>query len=501
MAVNNQNSSYSFNIYNWGLVRDCVEGERAVKARGELYLPRLSGQSKEDYERYTKKVHFFGATGRAADGLHGDIFAKPPTMSGNPPEKFDEFLQDIDLMGTSLDQFASDIVWDCMQTNWGGILVDYSKDADKANRLQAEKLGYGAFLHWYKAEDVINWRYDIKDGKMTLVLVVLREPYTVVKEGDPFTEYPYTRYRVLSFDENGNYIQSVWDDRITLEYPTEKIENIRINGEPLRELPFYPCPGKVPEKSMLLDLSFENIGHYQQSADYENGKHYTSIPTPIAVGVTPPVDDNTLRPKDVYVGGTKFIFFNSETGGQVEVKYLEFSGAGIDALAKGLTSSEERMAILGAHIITGEKRGVETAEAARIHRAGENGVLASFVKNISEQLTKAVKLKAAWDGLPADSLVEWGYALNTNYDYRQEDAQVLATLLQGRQAGELPRISLYRWLINRELIPEDWDFDMFLEEVEKDNETVEPAPENIQPSPFAQPQSDTIELPPEPLEE
>jgi Ran GTPase-activating protein (RanGAP) involved in mRNA processing and transport len=123
---------------------------------------------------------------------------------------------------------------------------------------------------------------------------------------------------------------------------------------------------------------------------------------------------------------------------------------------------------------------VETAEAARIHRAGENGVLSAFVRNISEQITKAMRLKAVWDGISEEAMKEWQYVLNTDYDMRREDAQILSVMLQGRQSGEVPKISLFRALKNIELVPEDWDFDAYLEEVEKDAPKF-PAREPVEP--------------------
>jgi hexokinase len=79
-----------------------------------------------------------------------------------------------------------------------------------------------------------------------------------------------------------------------------------------------------------------------------------------------------------------------------------------------------------------------------------------------------VRLKAVWDGLNEKVMEEWQYQLNTDYDMRREDAQILSVMLQGRQSGEVPKISLFRSLKNIELVPEDWDFDTYLEEVEKD---------------------------------
>ena len=68
------------------------------------------------------------------------------------------------------------------------------------------------------------------------------------------------------------------------------------------------------------------------------------------------------------------------------------------ALADGIGHLENQMAILGAHIIAAEKKGVETAEALRIHRIGENGVLSAFTRNVSNATTLALRKKGQGDG-------------------------------------------------------------------------------------------------------
>ena len=479
MAVDNQHKLYSDSKDDWDQVRDCLAGERAIKNKGTLYLPKLSGMTDEEYDRYKKKVHFFGATARVADGLHGAVFSKPPQISGDMPDEFSESLKDVNLEGTSLDQFASDVIWDAMMTNWGGILVDYSKDAETISVAEAIAKGYSAFMKWYPAENVINWRYGIVNGREKLVLVVLKEPYAEPKPDDIFTEKEYTRYRVLRLEQNpdggyGNYIQEIYDTKTGLDIPVGPAIEPVMNGKRLPYIPFYTVPGKLPEKSMLLDLSFMNIGHYQESADYQNGKQYTSIPTPYATNVDLEIDEATKKTKPVYIGGTKFLTFNNESGAPINVGFLEFAGAGMNALKDGINLTESQMAILGAHIITAEKKGVESAAVAGIHRAGENGVLGAFTRNASERISRAVRCFGEWNGFPEATMAEFVYLLNTDYDLSENNANVLSVLLKGRQAGEFPKIVLYRFLKKLQAIPEDWDFDIFLEETDKDSAKAEP---------------------------
>jgi len=477
MPVTNEHKLYAEYKGDWEEVRDAVKGNRAIKKKGVKYLPMLSGQEEEDYKRYQQKCRFFGATGRTLDGLHGNVFRKAPEQSSEVSETFTKSLEDVDMVGTSVDQFVSDLIFDALQTNWGGILVDYAKGEEAQSLADAKARGLSAYLKWYQAENVINWEYQVIRGRVQLALVVLLEPYSQAMPNDKFSYEQYKKYRVLFIDpDTGHYMQEVYDEKVSLSVPSET-PVIRMNNAPLYEIPFYPCPGNEPEKSMLYDLAQLNLQHYQDTADYQNGKHYTSIPTPIAIGLSPAVDEND-DPIPMYIGGTKFQFFLNPNGNSgTDVKFLEFTGQGMRALSDGINHLESQMAILGAHIIAAEKKGVETAEALRIHRIGENGVLAAFVRNISDQVTKALRKRGEWNGESADKLNEWAINFNTDYDLTGGMVQTLSALLNGRAQGEIPRMSLYLGLKSLNLVPEQWDYELFVQEVMKDRAEELPPPD------------------------
>ena len=470
MPVTNKHSLFSEFETDWEEVRDCVKGNRAIKAKREIYLPRLSGQSEEDYNRYIKKVKFFGATSRTLDGLHGNVFRKAPEESNEVSETFEKSLEDVDLMGTNIEQFVSDVVYDALQTNWGGILVDYAKNDEAQSLADAEAKGLKWYLKYYPAENVINWEYETINGKTQLSMVVLKEPYTTKDSKDRFNIIKKNKYRVLYLDEvTKKYKQEIYDEASSLTEPSESEIKIVMNGSELDEIPFYTIPANNPEKSMLYDLAQLNLQHYVDTADYNNGKHYTSIPTPIAIGLKPEMDEITNKPKPMFIGGTQFQFFtNDDHVPGCDVKFLEFTGAGMKSLSDGIGHLETQMAILGAHIIANEKKGVESPEALRIHRIGENGVLAAFIRNISNAISKALRKKGQGDGEDVNKLNNWAINFNTDYDVSDEDIKALVALLTGRASGEIPRISIYLILKTLKLIPEQWTFEDYVFEIEKD---------------------------------
>jgi hypothetical protein len=278
MAVSNESREYSAWKKRWFLLRSVITGESAVKDAGEDFLPRPSGQTDDDYRRYKQRAHFFDGVGRTAEAFSGNIFAKEPVQTGEVSDEFTAMLENVDGAGRSLRQFAEDVVWDAMQTYWGAVLVDYSPAPVDKSEADTAGNGYQAYMRWYTAESVINWRREVRNGRTVLTLVVLKEPYEY-STGDIFTTETRNRYRALILDENGKYYQRVYDEADKLTYQT--IEPKLPDGQPLDFIPCFFTPFDAPGKSILLGLAYESIGLYQKSADYENGLHWTGVPTPI----------------------------------------------------------------------------------------------------------------------------------------------------------------------------------------------------------------------------
>ena len=51
-----------------------------MKEAGVAYVPRLEGQSEEEYRGYVGRALFFNATGRTAEGFSGMVFRRDPVV-------------------------------------------------------------------------------------------------------------------------------------------------------------------------------------------------------------------------------------------------------------------------------------------------------------------------------------------------------------------------------------------------------------------------------------
>lgn len=454
MPVSTVHPLYMKRSFQWETMRDCVEGEDAIKAKGAVYLPRLSGDTDESYAAYKMRARFVNYTKRTLDGLHGLIFRRAPVVERPDTPRLISILDNIDKRGTALYQFVSDSVYDVMITGWGGLLADFPKTEEGTDLLSAERMGYRPYVRYYPAESIINWKHGVVNGSERLTMVVLREQWDS-DEDDPFVHSFTTVYRVLIL-VNGVYHQWIMREGevkvrngIEERQPDELVEDIvvRINGRTLDYIPFETLPGKIPETPMFLDLARVNIGHYQKSADYENGVHMTTIPTGYVTGHDKYIDPVTKEEEVIELGADRFLMFKEA---DATVGTLVFSGVGLTHSETALSNAMSDMAILGSRLVTPEKGTSESADSAKIHRAGENARLAAFARNVSEGITRVLKTIAKWAGEDGDISI----SLCTDYDTLAFDPNALNSLANLADAGKMPLPYIFWNLKNGEYTPD-----------------------------------------------
>ena len=445
MPVDTKHPEYLAAVARWKRARDVTSGEDAVKAAGEAYLPRIGAQTQIEYDAYKLRASLFNATGRTHDGLVGLVFRKDP--ESKLPTGLDVLADDIDLSGTRLDEFARKVLSDELLTARGGILAEYPKAEVRertADEIDAE--GLRPYLTYWPAESIIDWRVGRVGAKSKLTFLKL---YAVTYEPDLSDRWDRVRVewiRVYRLDASGVSCEVYSKaDKAGNGHPTEWpiIANtfpIVVAGAPAAEIPFVFITQAVPSKAALDDLVLTNLSHYRTSADYENSAHWSGTPTPVFIGSIMGADGGAVT--EVRLGSSSGI--NLSENGDAKMLQAEME----DGLGAVLDRKENYMAILGARILSGEKRQVEAAETAAIHRAGENSVLATAANSVSRALSKALEYAAAFAGISG----EISYRLSTDYLPTPMDAQTLTAVVSAWQNGAMSGSELFEALISGEVI-------------------------------------------------
>jgi hypothetical protein len=442
--VSTTHPEYDAMADKWIRMRDTVAGTDAVKAAGTRYLPALKEQSTADYEAYKTRAKFFNATWKTVEALTGMLFRRPPVIE--TAESIKPLLQDVTMSGKSFATFAQQIAMESLTVGRVGILVDYpTMSTEGMTAAEAAKLNLRPVMQRYAAESIINWKTAWINNKTVLTLVVLTEDAAL--EGGEFEHKTEKRYRVLDLSA-GAYRVRVF--RINDKGEDEQVGGDiypLMNGKPLDFIPFYflAVDDTTPDIDIppLIDLADLNLDHYRMSADHKHGLHFTGMPTGVITGYRPKNENEKL-----YIGAESFLVL---TDTEAKAYFLEYTGQGLSSIVEELERTEQQMAVLGARLLTAEKKATETAQTAQIHRAGESSILSSIASTISRALTQALTLFSRWAGSDAECKVE----LNQEFLSPSITPQELTALVSAWQTGAISMQVLFDSLQKAELIASD----------------------------------------------
>jgi len=478
MPVNTEHDDYVTRSMHWVRIRDALAGGDAVKAKGEAYLPKPSGHSREDYASYVTRAEFYPATARTLEGLVGAIFRKEPVLKLPAGKAYELLTEQATLRGEDFVTFSKRLVREVMALGRYGVLVDLEDGPQKP------------FVAGYCPENIINWRVSLIDRRPVLTMVVLREYATKVDPNDMYSTVLIERYLVLRLgslesDPEGGlvYGQEVYekspDDKepvfISSVLPTRR-------GQPLDRIPFtFFAPldlSITPEKPPILDLVDTNLSHYRTSAELEEGAYFTGLPMYVISGRLQGKEDDATP----FVVGSRMALLLEE-GGSAEV--LTVSGEGMGLLKELMEAKERRMAVLGARILEEQKAGVEAADTVTLRHAGENSLLASISDTCSRGLQQVLKDMLWWTGLDNP---EVSFDLNKDFISGQLSPSELVQLVAAYQNGALGPEAFFMALKDGERVPNTWTKDDWLKDLDEGTTLLEARMVNLTPEPEPDPE-------------
>jgi hypothetical protein len=444
VKVRLKHPDYSKMSDRWQMCRDAAEGEAAVHAQSTLYLPKLVDEEEDAYALRLKMTPFFNATWRTIMGMQGMIFRKDPTK--NLPTQLDELFEDIDLAGTTLDALAREVTEEALTVGRVGLLVDYPVTAPGLTVADVKSQGLHTMISLYKAEAIYNWKMQKIGGIKRLVQVRLQEE-AVINENE-FENECQTQYRVLDLFE-GKYRQRVY-------IVNEQGEEVQL-GEDIfptmgsQYLPFIPfvfigvdCTDPDIDAPPLIDLVTTNFHHYMQATSYERGCFFSGLPTMFISGME-------KADGEISVGGS---IANALSNPNAKAYFVEVMSK-FEALRTNLEDKKREMAVLGARMLESTKAGVEAAETVARRQTGEESILSSMSRTISQGLEQALNWFILWEGYSGNCK----YELNRDFLPMSMDSGTLAALVTAWQNGGISSQVLFENLQKGEIIAPEVTFE------------------------------------------
>lgn len=423
--------------------RDIYGGNRTVKAEEETYLPKNPKEESTPYKARLARTPFFNAYKKTVKGLTGMAFRKPATLETTNKE-LEEHMDNVDMAGSDVWKFAMDVFEGGITDGGMLIIVDMASSAGIATLAQERESGKRPYWIPIRAENVLNWRSENRAGKLVLTQITVR--IDVEEPNGDFACKEFSEYRVFT----ETYWQRWRHPVVKGNEDKSKVVLLEAEVHTLGEVPavlFNANPEAFfRHRPPLMDLVYENIGHFQLRSDYLNNLHYASVGVLALSGVDPPtLGEDT---KEV-VWGSDSVLYLPESA---KAWFVEHQGKATGASKDELQAIEERMARMGLALLAAQDADVK-ATKLRFDKAENDAPLVFMVQELSKAMNGALEMHKKWLGIKDDS----EYVPNKDFTPEPYSAEEIKTLSALVGAGQLSLETMWTLLKAGETLPDDFD--------------------------------------------
>ncbi len=407
MAIDSKHPAYTAMEPDWITMVDTHAGERAIKDKGQAYLPATSGMVADGmglnqagflaYVNYKLRARFPDAVNTAVDALVGIMHSKPPTIE--LPTVMEPLVErGATNLGESLEVLLRRINQTQLTTGRLGLLLDVQDGA---------QVGTLPYIATYEAAEVLNW----DDGSFNDNLVISNLNLVVLDESgvrrDSNFEWAHAKkFRVLVLGdptENepegvGVYRVGVFSDSINTFNEATLIEP-SLGGRTLDFIPFTFINASdvvaTPDKPPLLGLAALSLGIYRGEADYRQALFMQGQDTLVVSGTSDP--DANFR---TGAGATIIL----PTSGTAE--FIGVDSTGLSEMRSALENDKSEASQHSGALIDSTSRAKESGDALRIRVSARTATLNQVAKTGAFGLQQCLRQMAFWMGAnPEDVIV------------------------------------------------------------------------------------------------
>jgi hypothetical protein len=428
---------------DWELARALLGGTSAMRAAGKKFLPKWPSEEQNAYENRLATAVLFPAYQRTVTTLTGKPFSKPVTIGEDVPSNVRDWLADVDLQGRNIDAFAADLMQVGLGYGLGGILVDFPTKADDVRTVADER---AAGLRPYMVEimpwQVLGWKESRKNGAWVLDQLRIMECVDEPDPQDPWATVKVDQVRVLEPGKWATYRQQGEKK----EWLLHKEGTTTINF-----IPYVPVYGErtgfMMGKPPLIEVAHLNTAHWQSASDQQTILHIARVPILTVIGAEDGVNAaGQPVPWKLEVGASSAVRLPKDG----DMKFVEHTGAAIEAGQKDLDALEERMRQAGAELLVLSPGKVTATQVATENAVGMCA-LQRIVQGLEDALDTALDYMAKWvkaeDGGHVSLFNDFGAAT-----LAEASADLL---LKANQAGKLSDETFHAELQRRGIVSSD----------------------------------------------
>lgn len=459
MPIDSKHKDYDKYAPIWKRIKDITELENL----GE-YLIKLNPHDDSDdnrirNEQYQKRAVFYPIAQHMANGLHSQLFSKEPELV--VPTSLEYLLTNADGMGNSIYQQSQMTAYDVIRMSRAALYVSFPKTDGGVSVADMENGNFFATIHRFAPDQIINWQKTNIGSRSVLSRVIIQDKEQVFDDDAYEPEY---RDIIKEFALNdGVFAERTWR-KMKIEggkeewIPDAWYIPLDGNGNPWNEIPFTFVGSSnndaQVDKPLLDGMVRINIGHYRNSADYEDSVWFAGQAQPWMSGVTQTHID-MMQENKMYVGSRNLI-------GVPAGETFGFASAPPNPLVgEAMLKKVELMVMMGASLMTQSGR-----ERKEVEVLGEQQIQHSALSLISQNLSEAYTKAIEWCGrFMRTETTEAFYKTTTDFAFHKWSSDELREMSAGFVAGSIPPVDYFNWLKKVELTSHDKTLEEFMQEV------------------------------------
>ena len=434
MAIDTQHPEYVAMAETWRTVTEICDGKDVLHYIQMLNPLDRSQQNRTLNDTYRNRAVFLEIAGYSSRGMVGLLFKKPPALKIPPALEYIE--DNIDGNSVSLYQQAQTVAKHVVRNGRAGLWVDFPNVSGALSLADMDDGRIIATVEPFTTSQIINWAVKQDGAKTKLSLVVLRD--SQYQLGADYAMEQVSVILELFLDDADTYTVRKWQQiGMTGWQVVDEYQPRDASGNLWREIPFQFCGAEsnthLIDNPPMLGIVRQNIGHYNNSATYENSVHYCGQPQPYMSGLSM-TQAQEMQAAGFYWGAG--VLLPVPEGGTVGIVQ-----AGPNVMAREAMLDKVAAAIgMGAMFIQ-PGSAVKTATQAAGEMQVQHSVLSLIAANIGEAYEQCLAWMARYMGTEDSA----EFQLSTDFVDPQATAQDLQAVVASWTQGALPFSDLWTW--------------------------------------------------------
>lgn len=454
--IDSTHPQYQKYLSTWIKILNVVKIENLEQYLRYLNITDTSPENKARNAEYTKAAIFYALTTQTVIGMLGLMFKKAAVLT--VPTSMEYMSKNVDGRGNSITQQSQSASKDVVSISRGGLYTTFPATNGAVSKADITSGKAVARIQYVSAIKAINWDENTEGSESKLSLVVFADAKTEVIDREHVTE---ETIRELFIDVDGFYSEIVHTKSTGNYVAGPVVTPTDYNGNKLTEIPFTflgatnnDTDVDVPNMLAMTDL---NIGHYRNSADYEDSVWYVGQAQPWMSGVTD-AHITLMKKHKMYSGsrtllavptGETFAYASAEANPMVRQAMLDKVDMMVGIGAMQLTSG-----------------GVaKTAEQSGNEKSAQHSTLSLIASNVSDGYTRALHWAAAYMEAKPD-YDNISYTINQDFIDPNTTPAQMKEIIVGFITGAVPVGDYIQYMKDAGIFDEDKSIEDYVSDID-----------------------------------